>query len=140
MGPAPALTASGPADEGRRTLGAAQEAADVTSSSSPPAGDAGRPSSGAGGAERLQAQVRGRVQGVGFRFFVQEEAARLGLTGYVRNASDGRRVEVVAEGPRASLERLLAALHRGPPMAFVERVDVTWLPARGELAGFDIRH
>ena len=89
---------------------------------------------------RLQAQVLGRVQGVGFRYFVQGEATTLGLSGYVRNAADGRRVEVVAEGPRAALERLLDALHRGPPGAYVERVDSDWAPAGGAFAGFAIRH
>jgi acylphosphatase len=89
---------------------------------------------------RLEARVRGRVQGVGFRDFVQSEATLLGLAGYVRNASGGRAVEVVAEGPRSDLERLLAALRRGPPMAYVEGVDASWGPAGGEFAGFAVRH
>jgi acylphosphatase len=91
-------------------------------------------------AGRLQAEVLGRVQGVGFRYFVQGEATALGLSGYVRNAADGRRVEVVAEGPRAALERLLAALHRGPPGAYVEGVVADWAPAGGAFAGFAVRH
>jgi acylphosphatase len=89
---------------------------------------------------RLEALVRGRVQGVGFRDFVQREATALGLAGYVRNATGGRAVEVVAEGPRGALERLLAALRRGPPMAYVEGVDAAWGPAGGDLAGFAVRH
>jgi acylphosphatase len=89
--------------------------------------------------ERLVAEVRGRVQGVGFRFFVQDEARHLGLGGYVRNLPDGRRVEVVAEGPRGSLEVLLAELRRGPPGAYVERVNADWRLATGEFAGFGIR-
>jgi acylphosphatase len=91
-------------------------------------------------AERLDAYVRGRVQGVGFRFFVQQEATRLGLTGYVQNASDGRRVDVVAEGPRTALEHLLAALRQGPDLAYVEQVDAAWGPAGGGFAGFSVRH
>ena len=90
-------------------------------------------------AKRVVAEVRGRVQGVGFRFFVQDEARRLGLGGYVRNLPDGRRVEGVAEGPRADLEVLLAALRRGPPDAYVERVSADWRPATGEFVGFGIR-
>ena len=90
--------------------------------------------------DRLQAQVQGRVQGVGFRFFVQDRAGSLGLTGYVRNAPDGRRVEVVAEGPRDALRRLLEALQQGPPGAYVERVVPAWGPASGEFSAFTIRH
>jgi acylphosphatase len=90
--------------------------------------------------ERLVAEVRGHVQGVGFRFFVQDEAAHLRLTGYTRNRPDGRHVEVVAEGERAALERLVASLQRGPPGAYVERVRVSWEPATGEFRSFSVRH
>jgi acylphosphatase len=87
----------------------------------------------------LRALVRGRVQGVGFRFFVIEQAAALGLSGYARNLSNGETVEVVAEGPMASLEALLAQLRHGPPLARVERVDVSWAAATGEYKGFGVR-
>ena len=66
--------------------------------------------------------VSGRVQGVGFRAFVVEAARGLGLSGWVRNLSDGR-VEAFAEGEEASLERLAAALARGPLLARVDRVE-----------------
>jgi acylphosphatase len=89
---------------------------------------------------RLAATVRGRVQGVGFRYFVQDEARRLGLTGYTRNLPDGRSVEVVVEGGRDALEHLLASLRQGPPGSYVERVDASWEPATGEYGGFGIRH
>ena len=62
---------------------------------------------------RLHAVVEGTVQGVGFRNFVQENAYRLNLTGWVRNRWDGT-VEVTAEGDRQDLEKLLQALRRGP--------------------------
>ena len=90
--------------------------------------------------ERLSAQVRGDVQGVGFRFFAMHRARALGLRGYVRNQRDGS-VEVVAEGPRFQLEQLLAALRRGPIGAAVSEVVATWSSA-GEtpLVGFTIRH
>jgi acylphosphatase len=84
--------------------------------------------------------VHGRVQGVGFRYFVQDRASALGLTGYVRNAPDGRRVEVVAEGPRPALQRLLEALRQGPPGAYVERVVPAWGSASGAFSTFTIRH
>jgi len=88
--------------------------------------------------ERFRAIVRGRVQGVGFRYFTQREASALGLTGYVRNRWDGT-VEVVAEGPRQALERLLARLRLGPRSAYVEEVSVEWGEARGEYGFFHIR-
>jgi len=85
---------------------------------------------------RLQAFARGRVQGVGFRDFVEQRAASLGLTGYVRNLSDGRTVEVVAEGPREKLELLLVHLRRGPGGAYVHEVEQRWSEASGHFAGF----
>lgn len=84
---------------------------------------------------RLSAMVRGRVQGVGFRFFVRRVASDLGLYGYVRNSPDGA-VEVVAEGPRPVLEHLLAVLRQGPPHARVDEVTETWGSATHEFADF----
>jgi acylphosphatase len=84
----------------------------------------------------LKAFAHGRVQGVGFRAFVQRRALELGLKGYARNLSDGVSVEVVAEGPRANLDALLAALRIGPPGSYVERVDTTWGSASGVYPGF----
>jgi acylphosphatase len=89
-------------------------------------------------AERLEAVVHGRVQGVGFRYFVIRQASRLGLTGWVANEPSGR-VRCVAEGPRASLEALLDDLRDGPSGAFVDRVDATWSPASGSFSSFDVR-
>lgn len=90
------------------------------------------------GSKRLVAAVHGFVQGVGFRIYVQQEADRLGLEGWVANQADGT-VEVVAEGPRADLERLVAALWEGPTSSAVSRVEVRDEPARGNLVGFSIR-
>jgi acylphosphatase len=89
-------------------------------------------------AERLDATVRGRVHGVGFRAYVRRAARELGLTGWVAN-EPANRVHCVAEGPRTDLERLLAALRQGPPAAFVDDVQAEWLPASGEFDGFDVR-
>ena len=87
---------------------------------------------------RLHAVVEGRVQGVGFRYFVQENALPLGIKGWVRNRWDGT-VEVVAEGERLDLERLLLVLRRGPRASFVQQVKSTWQPATGEFSSFQIR-
>jgi acylphosphatase len=71
--------------------------------------------------ELLHARVAGRVQGVGFRWFVREEARRLGLAGWVRNLPSGE-VEVLADGDTAAIESLAEALSKGPPGARVEIV------------------
>lgn len=87
---------------------------------------------------RLHAIVEGRVQGVGFRYFVQESANVLGLSGWVRNRWEGS-VELTAEGERAALERLLAAVRRGPRSSFVSEVRADWQAATGEFRGFNVR-
>jgi len=87
--------------------------------------------------QRLDASVRGRVQGVGFRYFVLREATYLGLSGYVANERDGS-VRVVAEGPVAVLDQLLARLREGPPASIVERVIERREPARGMREGFRV--
>jgi acylphosphatase len=88
--------------------------------------------------ERLTAHVAGRVQGVGFRFHTEREARRQGITGWVRNRADGT-VELVAEGPRDALERLLAWCRQGPPQARVARVETHWSAASGEFDDFRAR-
>ena len=91
-----------------------------------------------GAHERLVARVHGRVQGVNFRYYTASQARALGLCGTVRNRLD-RTVEVVAEGHRPQLERLLAWLHEGPSMARVLRVEASWLAANGEFTSFEVR-
>jgi acylphosphatase len=66
--------------------------------------------------------VRGRVQGVGFRWFVREAARRAGLAGWVRNRHDGS-VELEAEGPEATLDAFREAIARGPEGAVVSTID-----------------
>ena len=82
--------------------------------------------------------ISGRVQGVGFRFFVEARATTEGVHGWVRNLPDGR-VEAVLEGDEASVDRVEAALWRGPSGAVVD--DVTAEPAvpSGRATGFSIR-
>lgn len=87
------------------------------------------------GAEVL---VEGQVQGVGYRDFVQRRASRLGLTGYIMNLPDGR-VRVRAEGPQERIEELVRELEKGPPLARVEKVSVTWRPPSGRFTSFGIR-
>jgi acylphosphatase len=66
--------------------------------------------------------VRGRVQGVGFRAFVEDRAIELGLTGWVRNRRDGS-VEAVFAGPRAAVDEIVAACRTGPGGARVDALD-----------------
>ncbi len=88
-------------------------------------------------AQRLHATVQGHVQGVGFRVFVQQYAANLKLTGWVRNTYLGE-VEVLAEGPRSALERLLMLLEAGPHSSHVVQVTREWSQASGEFERFAI--
>lgn len=84
----------------------------------------------------IRAVVRGRVQGVGFRDYVETRARVLRLTGYVRNLPDNRSVEVIAEGRRVALEQLIEHLREGPRMSRVDGVDVEWREATGEFREF----
>jgi acylphosphatase len=87
--------------------------------------------------ERLNAVIRGDVQGVGFRFFITRTARPLGLRGWVRNNDDGS-VELLAEGSRSALEQLLKAARLGPRSARVTEVEERWSPAAGGLETFDL--
>jgi acylphosphatase len=89
--------------------------------------------------QRLHAIVYGRVQGVGFRFFVLQQAVEMGLNGWVRNLPEGT-VEVLAEGNIESLQELLTDLYQGPDAAFVRDVKYNYSSATGEFSGFDIRY
>jgi len=81
--------------------------------------------------------VRGRVQGVGFRWFVEREAHMLGVAGWVRNNADGA-VEVLAQGTRDQLSALLGRLQQGPSAARVDRVDESEVPLTQDLKTFRI--
>lgn len=86
---------------------------------------------------RLLAVIQGRVQGVGFRYFVNDLARQLQLTGTVRNLRNGD-VEVIAEGEEGALEALLAHLHHGPSGSRVEKVHAVWSPSANEFTTFTI--
>lgn len=93
------------------------------------------------GEEKVAAEifVSGRVQGVYYRAFTEQEANLLGLTGYVRNLPDGR-VQVEVEGDRKALEELINRLWKGPSHARVTDVQVSFRPAQGKFTAFSIRY
>ena len=82
-------------------------------------------------------QVHGRVTGVYFRAAAQREAKRLGVTGWVRNRSDGS-VEILAEGEEDAVKELIGWAHHGPSAARVEDVDVRYRSYTGEYSDFRI--
>ena len=82
--------------------------------------------------------IRGRVQGVGFRYFAEAVAAREGLHGWVRNLPDGG-VEACAEGDAEAVERFERAIRHGPPSARVDDVDVDDEVPTGREGGFAVR-
>lgn len=86
---------------------------------------------------RARILISGLVQGVFFRRETTSIARRLGLTGWVRNLSDGR-VESIAEGEKARVDELIRFCHSGPPGARVRNVEVEWLEYTGEFRGFRI--
>ncbi len=89
-------------------------------------------------AARAHLVVRGRVQGVWYRGSMEEEAARLGVSGWVRNRPDGS-VEAEIEGERAQVDALVAWARHGPPGARVGDVSVEWIAPTGARDGFAVR-
>ncbi len=92
---------------------------------------------GSGKGERRGFLVRGRVQGVGFRWWTQRTGHELGLSGHVRNLTDGS-VEVHAAGSPEALEAFAKALHDGPPGARVSAVEEIAPDARTPTDGFQM--
>lgn len=88
--------------------------------------------------ERREVLFSGHVQGVGFRYTTQDIAKRFDVRGYVRNTRDGR-VELVVEGRRDEIARLIAAIHERMG-SFIRDVKSDARPASGEFADFSIRH
>lgn len=87
----------------------------------------------------LRANISGRVQGVGFRYFVQRKAEAYGVRGYTRNMPDAN-VEVVAEGDKDTLIRFSEELKKGPALARVESVRMVWSDSDQHFKGFSIRY
>ena len=86
---------------------------------------------------RVQVVISGRVQGVGFRYFTQQTARRLGLTGWVKNRPDGA-VEALFEGERGDIEQALDACRQGPPGGAVDKLQVDWQQTAPEFIGFSV--
>jgi acylphosphatase len=87
---------------------------------------------------RRRVIVRGRVQGVGFRYFTRSEAGRIEVNGFVRNVPDGT-VEAEVQGDPDEVDRFVEVLRKGPPGSRVDRVDVTDVPSQEGEEGFEIR-
>ena len=79
--------------------------------------------------------VHGRVQGVGFRYFVRKTGMELGLTGDARNCPDGT-VEIIVEGNASKIAGFIREVERGPALSRVERVDIADIPALGAYDSF----
>lgn len=88
--------------------------------------------------KRVHIFVTGLVQGVSFRYYTRQEAVRCGVSGWVRNLPDGR-VEAVAEGDEAGVDRWTGWCREGPRSARVEQVEVLPETPTGEFQGFRIR-
>jgi acylphosphatase len=87
--------------------------------------------------KRAHVFIKGKVQGVFYRVWVRTQAERLGLTGWVKNLSDGR-VEAVFEGPKDKIEEIITKCKIGPSVAGVKQIDIKWEKATKEYAGFEI--
>ena len=88
-----------------------------------------------GDTRSIRGYVSGRVQGVGFRYFVQRRAHAEGVGGYVRNLADGR-VEFLLQGPSAAVQRVLAEIERGPEYSRVSGLQAEECAALDEIADF----
>mgnify|MGYP000433295461 CR=1 FL=1 len=86
---------------------------------------------------RAHVYISGRVQGVFFRAWTEDEAIKRDLTGWVRNLADGR-VEAVFEGDKEAVEDMVKQCWKGPPGARVKNVEVYWEPYTGEFNGFKV--
>lgn len=82
--------------------------------------------------------IEGRVQGVGFRYYVLEKASELGVSGWVRNTFQGQ-VEVVAEGQKETLDKFIELLKHGPSLSFITNIEVIRKNASGEFTEFSLR-
>lgn len=88
--------------------------------------------------KRVEFIVKGLVQGVGFRYFVYQEALALGLSGYAKNLYDGS-VKIVAEGKDDSISLLHQKIKIGPSRSMVSSIEINNTDYTGKYSGFDIR-
>lgn len=89
--------------------------------------------------KRIHIFYSGRVQGVGFRFTVEDVATQLKLTGWVKNLRDGR-VEAVVEGDEEGLKNFLEVIKTGPMCNYINKEEFSWSDAIGEFSNFSIRY
>ena len=82
-------------------------------------------------------KITGKVQGVGFRFFVQQQAQKLGINGWVSNKSNGD-VEALAQGEKADLEQFIAKVKEGTTFSRVDNVNLEWMNKGEQYFGFEI--
>ena len=82
-------------------------------------------------------KITGNVQGVGFRFFVQQQAQKLDINGWVSNKSSGD-VEALAQGEKADLKQFIAKVKEGPSFSRVEDVSLNWVKEAEQYFGFEI--
>ena len=82
-------------------------------------------------------KITGKVQGVSFRFFVQQQAQELGINGWVSNKPNGD-VEALAQGEKAELEQFIAKVNQGPVFSKVEDVSLNWMNEAEQYFGFEI--
>ena len=82
-------------------------------------------------------KITGKVQGVGFRYFVLRQAQELGINGWVSNKSNGN-VEAFAQGEKADLEQFIAKVKEGPSFSRVEDVSLNWVNEADHYFGFEI--
>lgn len=87
---------------------------------------------------RVHVWVKGRVQAVGFRAFVQQNSIQIGVTGWVRNVGSGT-VEAVAEGTKEQIERFLEMIKRGPSISRVDELREEWEQVTGEFTSFGMK-
>jgi len=87
---------------------------------------------------RVYIKLTGRVQGVAFRYYARSMACRLGVKGWIRNMINGD-VEVMAEGNKENISRMIEWCKKGPRMAHVEDITLSWLPYTGEFLDFNIK-
>jgi acylphosphatase len=89
--------------------------------------------------KRMHLIIKGRVQGVCFRYYCQEIARKLGLSGWVCNLDNGD-VEVVCEGTQENLNALLEWCRKGPPYAVVKDIEISYGIATGDFTDFEITY
>jgi acylphosphatase len=89
--------------------------------------------------KRAHVLVSGRVQGVYYRSYAEDEARELGLTGWIRNRPDGK-VEAVFEGEEQAVEDMIDWCHKGSPSSRVDKVEVGWEAPTGEFKDFRVSY